>query len=915
MAYEKWITEGFEAFRKGIFGNGGQNLYVSRSGILQRIHRFDTNQNGYFDLLFVNSQDFDERPPAYVYDVSLDEKYELPTQGSYAAVTADLNGNGYDDLILANQCNGHISDIAAYIYWGSKEGFSEKYKLELPTPDSLAVAVGDFNGDGRMDIAFASAGKLRIFYQKENGFAESNFKDIDLAVTDLAAADLDGDGYCDLYVRLRNGKPHVLWGSKDGITAENMICVGGEDERLRNGVSSTPGWREYENGWSPKVIVLKGKQYLFRQENNQAVFYIIENRQAVKSFSLPCEHAVAVAVGDIFNRNKQDLVCAVNSDISRQEKSMIFFETDNGYGSEKTEFLTQNARDICLYDLNQNGCLDIIVCQGRTSKMNTCASLVYEVDDSGIKSNPREIETHDAVAALVVRNKDTADNIVFVNHATGNYLGNIPAYLYIGDEDGYSEERRVELPGWSAPTALVCDFYDTGFADALIVNCAENAPHVDPGAFMYKGGRGGIQTEVSQTLKNKRPHGAAVGDFRHTGYLDIAFAGINNPLLTIFEGGPNGYSNDRVQKIMLDPNLDVEDFIVDERLGGDPDNPGLKWLQTRYMTTADLNNNGWLDLILPLSSNTCSMILWGGPDGFSRDNITLLEVEGACSVQVADLSGNGYPDLIFGSYQSISKKDQFDSSIYIYWGGPDGFSEFKRTQLPSHSSVHMVIADFNNNGNLDIYTNSYKSSRDRDLPGYIYWGAPNGHFSVERRTRLFGHSGSGCVAADLNENGYMDLVVAHHKTYGNHTGESKIWWNGPDGFSEQNTTKLPTLGPHGMYEVNAGNIMDRSDEEFYISSAYELPGESEIFSIGWDAELQMKTWVKAQIRTALTLEELDDSIWQGPDGSSDSWFKNGQVINGFTQKGSWVQYKLTLGAKNCGNSPRIKKVTVNYKSK
>ena len=64
MQYDKWITKGFESFRTGSFGNGGHNLYVSRSGVLQRIHRFDTNQNGYFDLLFVNSQDFNERPPA-----------------------------------------------------------------------------------------------------------------------------------------------------------------------------------------------------------------------------------------------------------------------------------------------------------------------------------------------------------------------------------------------------------------------------------------------------------------------------------------------------------------------------------------------------------------------------------------------------------------------------------------------------------------------------------------------------------------------------------------------------------------------------------------------------------------------------------------------------------------------------------
>ena len=36
----EWVTEGFEGFSMGIMGNGGQNLYVSRRGVLQRIfHR------------------------------------------------------------------------------------------------------------------------------------------------------------------------------------------------------------------------------------------------------------------------------------------------------------------------------------------------------------------------------------------------------------------------------------------------------------------------------------------------------------------------------------------------------------------------------------------------------------------------------------------------------------------------------------------------------------------------------------------------------------------------------------------------------------------------------------------------------------------------------------------------------------
>ena len=58
-----WRTRRFEAFRRGTFGNAGQNLYVSRAGGRQRIHLFDLNKDGYLDLTFCNAQEHLESPP------------------------------------------------------------------------------------------------------------------------------------------------------------------------------------------------------------------------------------------------------------------------------------------------------------------------------------------------------------------------------------------------------------------------------------------------------------------------------------------------------------------------------------------------------------------------------------------------------------------------------------------------------------------------------------------------------------------------------------------------------------------------------------------------------------------------------------------------------------------------------------
>ena len=68
--HEIWVTKGFEDFRKGRFGNAGQNLYVSRAGVLQRIHQYDLTGNGYVDLVFINSDTKRVcRPPDFFMNV------------------------------------------------------------------------------------------------------------------------------------------------------------------------------------------------------------------------------------------------------------------------------------------------------------------------------------------------------------------------------------------------------------------------------------------------------------------------------------------------------------------------------------------------------------------------------------------------------------------------------------------------------------------------------------------------------------------------------------------------------------------------------------------------------------------------------------------------------------------------------
>ena len=123
MSKKQWITEGFEAFRKGTFGNGGQNIYVSKKkGVLQRIYQYDLTHNGYFDLAFANCQNHGESAPSYVYGLDGKRLSVLKAMGSHSAVALDLSGDGWTDIVLAGFSDAATAFALTEIYYGSKDG-------------------------------------------------------------------------------------------------------------------------------------------------------------------------------------------------------------------------------------------------------------------------------------------------------------------------------------------------------------------------------------------------------------------------------------------------------------------------------------------------------------------------------------------------------------------------------------------------------------------------------------------------------------------------------------------------------------------------------------------------------------------------------------------------------------------------
>ena len=900
---KQWRTEGFEAFRRGSFGNGGQNIFVSRAGLLQRIHRFDLNGNGFVDLVFCNSQSHYEKPDTLIYTDPLSNRsrYGVRTHGCRAATVADLNGDGYDDLVLGSFKDGLATDLNAMVYYGSPDGLTESYHIELPAPRCTAVAAGDFDGDGRVDLAFLTDGRVRLFYQTEVGFEIKRFTDYAIQGQQLETYDLDADGYADLIVREAEGAVRVYWGGRNGLdsTGFTVVPVPLDVEKSEEpGLDDSASAEEYVAGAEPMVRVVSwnGVPHLFCPLSRRLAWLpILEMRSFGRPIEMNVHRAFAAAVGDVNGDGFEDLIVAARDMREGDECSWIYWGGRDVYSDERRMALpSRGAADVAVAVLSDTGFADVLITQNRSEDSFTTRSLIYRGSSSGIDPQPIALESHDARRGFIARTSDASHpQVILTSNFAGSASDELENTIYFGSETGYSEDDKLSLPGWGSICVLSADLRDSGYTDLVFANGSEFSTRKDPGSYVYYSRSNQFSRRPDCILPTSAATAVASADLNHNGYLDLVFCGFRKPEVLIFPGGPQGPVPGNRITIPLEHQGRPYGFIFSAFL-------------------VDLNRNGWLDLVVGGGNEERALVLWGGSDGFSSGRCQALAAYMPRSITAADFNGNGYPDLIIGA-RKPQLSGPHDAFLHIYWNGPEGLREDRKTVLPVKASNGLAVGDFNRDGTLDIFAGAYSDGRERDLESYLYWNRRNRGFTLFDRACLQTHAVGGCLAADLDEDGWLDLVVTNHKVLGNHNGYSEIWWNGPEGFSVDRTTPLATVGARGPSLVCPGNLLDRGPEEYYVSVIRSFPRKVSIEGMTWKAEVPPKTWVNGQVRVADSEEALSARPWTGPDGEA-SWWKDSGSDHGVDLHGTHVQFRLALGAVNGVSTPRVGAVTVHYRS-
>jgi hypothetical protein len=209
---------------------------------------------------------------------------------------------------------------------------------------------------------------------------------------------------------------------------------------------------------------------------------------------------------------------------------------------------------------------------------------------------------------------------------------------------------------------------------------------------------------------------------------------------------------------------------------------------------ADLTGDGIPDLIYPDYVARDVGVRLGNGNGTFGPLHTFRVGAGAHAVAVLDANADGIPDLAVAN--------AVDNSVSVLLGNGDGTFQPERVYPVGFDPYSMTVADLNGDGKSDIVT------ADRgDNTISVLLGRGDGTFSAHQAYPT-GSAPRGIAAADFNGDGKIDIVTANQSD-----GTATISWGDGDGTfarGAEQSAPAPTLRPFQVVvaDVNGDGIPD-----------------------------------------------------------------------------------------------------------
>jgi hypothetical protein len=221
--------------------------------------------------------------------------------GSAVASAGDVNGDNWDDVIVGAQSHDHDlqDEGTVYLYLGSPSGLSPTADWSVNGGQAggrlgrSAASAGDVNGDGWDDLivgapfhdgaAGSDVGRVVVYHGSESG--PSSEPDWEVVGTQQgarlgwqvgSAGDIDGDGWDDVIIGeplydgafADSGRAHVYLGSPDGLSSSWTAAMTQGNAAFGGGVAGVGDVNS--DGWDD--VAIGADRYSAGQSNEGTVF-------------------------------------------------------------------------------------------------------------------------------------------------------------------------------------------------------------------------------------------------------------------------------------------------------------------------------------------------------------------------------------------------------------------------------------------------------------------------------------------------------------------------------------------------------------------------------------------------------------------------------------------------------------------